>query len=326
MNFLTIALLLYIPHIVFCQVILPYSWSWTSSNILVNTKSDPSHTVQSIKDPTIVYYNNVYHVYATIHMPSGWSMVYLNFTDFNSANAAPWFYMDRVPGFTGYKCAPELFYFQPHKLWYLIFQSPYPTYSTNSNPGNPAGWSNPKTFFTSMPTNAIDFFTICDTTDCYLFFSNDAGSWFRTSTPKSSFPTGWGGFTTVLKSANSNTYFEASWVYKLTTQQEYFAGIEGIGSDGARYYQVFNTSSLGGQWKEITSDFASDNNVKYAVAWAKGISHGELVRAGYDELLELNPCGIRFLYQGIPAGSNQPYEQLPYKLGLLTSTTTISGC
>jgi len=307
-------------------IVLPSTWTWTTSNILVDVKSDASHNVQSIKDPTIVSYNGHYHVYATIHMPSGWSMVYLNFTDFNQANKSPWYYMDRTPGFTGYKCAPQLFYFESKQLWYLIFQSPYPTYSTNRDPGNPAGWSAPKTMFTNMPSNAIDFFVICDNASCYLFFSDDNGLWFRTSTSKANFPTGWGGFTTVLQSSNKFTYFEASWVYKLTTQEQYLAGIEGIGSDGQRYYQAFTANSLGGAWTELTSNFASHNNVQYTVKWNNGISHGELVRANYNELVELNPCGIKFLYQGVSPDANQPYEALPYKLGLLTSTNLIPGC
>jgi len=181
-------------------------------------------------------------------------------------------------------------------------------------------------FFTNMPANAIDFFVICDNTTCYLFFSNDGGSWFRTSTSKSNFPSGWGGFTTVMKSSNQYTYFEASWVYKLINQEIYFAGIEGIGSDGTRYYQTFTTNSLSGSWTELTSDFASHNNAQYAQKWNNGISHGELIRAGYDELLELNPCGIKFLYQGVSPSANGPYETLPYKLGLLTSTNPVPGC
>jgi len=307
-------------------IVLPSTWTWSTSNILVDVHSDSSHTVQSIKDPTIVSYNGHYHVYATIHMPSGYNMVYFNFTNFNDANKSPWYYMDRTPGFSGYKCAPQLFYFASKNLWYLIFQSPYPTYSTNSNPGNPAGWSTPRTMFTNMPSNAIDFFVICDNTTCYLFFSDDNGLWIRTSTSKSNFPTGWGGFTTVLQSSNKFTYFEASWVYKLTTQDEFFAGIEGIGSDGTRYYQAFTANSLSGSWTELTSDFASHSNVKYTNQWNNGISHGELIRAGYNEEIELNPCGIKFLYQGVSPDAKEPYDTLPYKLGLLTSTNLIPGC
>jgi len=175
-------------------------------------------------------------------------------------------------------------------------------------------------------TMPLIFFVICDNTTCYLFFSDDGGLWFRTSTSKTNFPSGWSGFTTVLQSSNKYAYFEGSWVYKLINQEKYLAGIEGIGSDGTRYYQTFTTNSLSGSWTELTSTFASHNNVQYAGKWNNGISHGELVRAGYNELLELNPCGIKFLYQGVSPSASGPYESLPYKLGLLTATNPISGC
>jgi hypothetical protein len=44
----------------------------------------------SIKDPTIVRYNNLYHVFATIFDTSrnAWSAVYLNFSDFSKAGSA----------------------------------------------------------------------------------------------------------------------------------------------------------------------------------------------------------------------------------------------
>jgi len=328
MNFFFVGVLLCIANSI-GAIELPTTWSWISSNILVDVKPDSSHAAQSVKNPSIVFYEGRYHVYASFHMPSGMSLLYFNFTDFDQqANNAPWYYMDRTPGFGGYKSAPQVFYFQPQKLWYLVFQTPWPTYSTNPNLGNPAGWSNPRTFFTNTPNNALDYFIICDDNTCYMFFSDDGGNWFRTSTSKSSFPNGWSGtFTTVLKSSNPHTYFEGSWVYKLATQNEYFAGIEGISSDGTRYYQTFNASSLSGQWTELAPDFASHNNVKYpGVPWNNGISHGELVRTGYNEYLEVNPCGIKFLYQGVSANAHDPYDQLPYKLGLLTSTTNIPGC
>eukprot|EP00727_Mastigamoeba_balamuthi_P007889 m51a1_g3720 putative beta- -xylanase (455) ;mRNA; f:465089-466519 len=309
------------------SVTLPSTWSWTSSGILVDVKSDSSHAIKSVKDPTIVYYNGVYHVYATIYSTS-YSMVYLNFSSFDKASSAKWYFMDKTAGFTGYKCAPQLFYFEAKKLWYLVFQTPYPTYSTNTNPGNPAGWSTPKAFFTTMPTNAIDFWTICDDANCFLFFSNDAGVWYRTQTSKSAFPNGWSTtFTTVLKSSNKYEYFEASWVYRLSTQKLYIAGIEGIGSSG-RYYQTFTATSLDGQWTSLTTGFASNSNVKFtsSSAWSQGVSHGELIRSNYAETMLLDPCNIRFFYQGLAAGSSGDYNTLPYKLGLLTSTTKVSGC
>jgi endo-1,4-beta-xylanase len=312
--------------------VLPSKWTWDSSPALVDFRSDAKHkNVYSVKDPTIVQVNGVYHCYATISSPSGWSMVYFNFTQWSEANSAPWYYMDQTAGFSGYKCAPQLFYFTPQKLWYLVFQSSLPTYSTNADPSNPRGWSNPKHYFEQMPSGGLDFFTICDDDNCYLFFSNDGGLWYRTSTPKSKFPSGWSGkFDTVLKSSDHYKYFEGSWVYRLTTQKQYMAGIEGIGSDGQRYYQTFVADSLGGSFKELSPDFATNKNVKYpSPKWNNGISHGELVRVHGetgDETMLLDPCHVQFWYQGTDPSKQTPYEQTPYKLGLLNSTTVIQGC
>eukprot|EP00727_Mastigamoeba_balamuthi_P007887 m51a1_g3719 putative beta- -xylanase (456) ;mRNA; f:462687-464118 len=309
-------------------VTLPSTWSWTSSGILVDTKSDATHNVKNVKDPTIVYYNGAYHVYATIFTAAGYRMVYFNFPSFDKAPSAKWYYMDQTPGFDGYKCAPQLFYFAPQGLWYLVFQSPWPTYSTNKDPSNPRGWSTPKTFFTNMPNKAIDFWVICDDVNCYLFFSNDMGDWFRTQTKKSAFPGGWStSFTTVLHSQNQLEYFEASWVYRLSTQKLYIAGIEGIGA-GGRYYQTFTATSLDGPWTSQSKTFATYQNVKFTQsnAWSQGVSHGELIRANHDETMLLDPCSIRFLYQGLAPGKYDDYDAQPYKLGLLTSTTKIPGC
>ena len=101
---------------------------WTSSDILVSPVSDETHTIVSVKDPTIVRYNDLWHIYATVYSTSvrSWSMVYLNFKDWSDAPKAKLTFVDINPNLTRYHCAPHLFYFRPHKKWYLIFQSQQP--------------------------------------------------------------------------------------------------------------------------------------------------------------------------------------------------------
>ena len=74
-------------------------------------------TSPRIKDPTVVYYNGRWHVYATVFNITStfYNMVYLNFTDFAQADSAPQYYMDQTPGLGYYHCAPQLFYFAPQK-------------------------------------------------------------------------------------------------------------------------------------------------------------------------------------------------------------------
>ena len=44
-----------------------------------------------------------------------------------------------------------------------------------------------------------------------------------------------------------------------------------------------------------------------------------LLRAGHDEMLEVDPANLRFLYQGVsdPARAGKRYGDIPWRLGLL---------
>ena len=97
---------------------------WKSSGPLVSAISDENHKLVSIKDPTVVYYNKAWHVYATVADTRGnWNMVYLTFTDWSKAGEARQYYMDASKYLRGYHCAPQVFYFKPQKKWYMIYQA-----------------------------------------------------------------------------------------------------------------------------------------------------------------------------------------------------------
>jgi hypothetical protein len=86
---------------------LPSSFSWTSSDILISPKND-GRGIAGIKDPSIIEYEGVYHVFASTAKAEGYNLVYLNFTDFDKAQEAPFYYLDQSPLGTGYRAAPEV--------------------------------------------------------------------------------------------------------------------------------------------------------------------------------------------------------------------------
>ena len=53
--------------------------------------------------------------------------------------------------------------------------------------------------------------------------------------------------------------------------------------------------------------------------WTEDISHGELLRDGYDQTMTVDPANLTLLFQGLtpdrPEGLT--YVQLPWQLGLL---------
>jgi hypothetical protein len=44
-----------------------------------------------------------------------------------------------------------------------------------------------------------------------------------------------------------------------------------------------------------------------------------MIRAGYDQKMEINACNMQFLYQGVAPNTGVEYNLLPYRLGLLTA-------
>ena len=313
---------------------LPSRYSWSSSGRLIAPKPDATHNIAGIKDPTVVQYNGKYHVFASVASSSGYSLVYLNFSDWSQAGSATHHYLDRTAIGTGYRAAPQVFYYAPQRLWYLVYQTGNASYSTNPDISNPNGWSAPRNFYSSMPDiirrnigggNWVDMWVICDSANCYLFSSDDNGHLYRSQTTVGQFPNG---FTnTVIAAQDSNKYalFEASNVYKVQGSNQYLLLVEAIGSDGRRYFRSWTASSLAGSWSPLAASesnpFARASNVTFpAGAWSRDISHGEMIRAGYDQTLTIPACKLQYLYQGKDPNAGGDYNSLPWRLGLLTQT------
>lgn len=303
---------------------------WTSSDVLIRPVSDESHTIVSVKDPTVVHYNGLWHIYATAYSTSAktWTMVYLNFKDWPDAPKAKLTYIDVNPALRGYHCAPHLFFFTPHNKWYLVFQSQQPQYCTTEDISKPETWTAPRNFFEKMPASAprlpIDYHVICDATHAYLFFTGDNGRFYRCRTKIEDFPAGFSDPEVAIQD-NRNNLFEGSMTYQIQGTNTYLTMIEALSP--ARYYRVWLSNDLNGEWTPLAgadswqTPFAGINNVKFAGGvepWTRDISHGELLRTNYDQTPTIDPGNLQFLFQGRDPQSNGDYSLLPYRLGLLT--------
>jgi endo-1,4-beta-xylanase len=313
---------------------LPASFRWASSEPVILPTSDTTHDLVAIKDPTVVFFNERWHVYASsVSRAGAYGLVYLSFTDFSQAAAAPLYHMDQTPGFATYVAAPQLFYFAPQSRWYLVFQSGPPMYATTDDPGRPETWTRPAPFFTSEPTlitqngGWLDFWVICDEARCHLFFSNDHGHWYRSTTSIGDFPRGFSEPEVVMQDAEAGRLFEACNVYRVQgPTPRYLALIEAFDatSNWRRYFRSWTAETLDGPWLPLqdsgSAPFAGPSNVRFGgAAWANDVSHGELLRAGYDQSLTIDACDLRFLYQAAdPTFMTDNYNAIPWKLGLLS--------
>lgn len=315
------------------QAQLPQKFQWRASPPLLQGQRLAKDEVYAFKDPSVVFSEGRWHLFCTVRgRPRSHAIAYFNFADWNKASQAS---PVVLPNHEGFFCAPQVFYFRPHQRWYLICQAADKTWTPNYRPAfatttrldDPASWSRLTPLDVNKPLQAkawLDFWIIADDQHAYLFFTSLDGKMWRARTPLDKFPQGWSEPVLALE----GDIFEASHTYKLRGTNQYLTLVEAQNGHGWRYYKAYVADKLDGLWKPLAATrdhaFASLRNVIQPIHWTDSISHGELLRAGVDERLEVDPKHLRFVFQGVLDRDRQglPYGQIPWKLGLLELINT----
>ncbi|MBN2715730.1 MAG: hypothetical protein JXX14_07725 [Deltaproteobacteria bacterium] len=144
-------------------------------------------------------------------------------------------------------------------MWYLVFQNSPPAYVTSTDPGDVSTWSaipqfmpNP-TFLSDNGDADMDYWVICDDTNCYLFFTAFNGSLYRAQTPIGDFPSGFSEANTVEVMTDSQyALFTGTAVYNMQGTNTYLLLVAGFDGDG-EYYRAWTSDALNGTWTDLAS-------------------------------------------------------------------------
>ncbi|WP_459480803.1 non-reducing end alpha-L-arabinofuranosidase family hydrolase [Clostridium saccharoperbutylacetonicum] len=303
----------------------------TMTSIAANAAANPNPTWQvgsvcfyngptnawdavSVKDPSIVYANGKYHLFYTGYDKTGkFQMGYASASTINGLSSAQHKKLNLNGNGTGSYGAPQVFYMESKQMWYLIYQGSLGAcYATTTNIDDPNSWSGPKSLGASG-NMGWDYWVICDDKYAYLFNTPSDGSHniYCRKTSLANFPNGWGPATVAVKDT-----FEGACVYKSKADNNYYMLVEDMKDN--RYYELHQASSLSGPWTKVSEKWASSHNLSYTSnKWTNRVSHGEILRSGINQKLEINDINkVDFLIQGSTDG-NVAYEKIKWNLGII---------
>ena len=313
---------------------LPDEFSWSLAAPVLKPVDPPDDERFSVKDPTTVRFEGNWHLFYTVRSKKRSHQIeYITFKQWQDADRVERHVLNLSDG---YYCAPQVFYFAPHKHWYLVYQvidqsrkpALQPAYSRTTDITDPNSWTKPLLLFTKSGDNVkmwIDFWVICDDARAHLFFTSLNGQMWRSETKLADFPHSWSRPTVAL----TGDVFEASHTYSLTGSGKYLTIIEAEADAAAgvgrrRYYKAYTADSLDGYWQPLAATaknpFAGPVNVRHeGEHWTDSFSHGELIRSGCDQTLEVDPARLRLLFQGVTDEEKQgkKYGEIPWRLGIL---------
>ena len=302
---------------------------WEYSAPLISPEKRERAPSRAQKDPTVVFHGGKWHVFMTVKLPGRSAIEYCSFEKWEDADRSRRTILKISE--SDYYCAPQVFYFSPHEKWYLIYQMGAPgarfmwvAYSTTVTIDDPSSWTQARPILGGgeddpREQGGLDYWIICDDERAYLFITSLNGKMWRLWTDLEDFPKGFG----HCKLALEAKIFEASHTYKLKGSQKYLTIVE---EDGRRYYKAYLADRLDGEWIPLADTaekpFAGWKNICPAAGvqrWTDNISHGELIRDGYDQTLTLDPINPRLLFQGMldKDKGGKGYGQFQWRLGML---------
>lgn len=307
---------------------------WEYGPPLISPEDREENRSHAQKDPTVVFHDGKWHVFMTIKVGRRTIMEHVAFTKWEEANEAKRTILEVADG--DYWCAPQVFWFEPHAKWYLVYQVGAPgqnkmqvAYSTTTDIADPHSWTKAASILDGGADDprvegGIDYWIVCDEEHAYLFFTSNNGKMWRSRTKLADFPRGFGECEIALQ----DKIFEASHTYRLKGREnEKDQWLTIVEENGRRYYKAYVADSLDGEWRPIADSeakpFAGAANIRPAAgveAWTDNVSHGELIRDGVDQTMAVDPAKLQFVFQGMfeRDKAGKPYGEWAWRIGILT--------
>jgi hypothetical protein len=266
---------------------------WVGGSVILSAGEKGTFDDVAVKDPTIVHYQGKWHLFYTVSGKEPGGIGYVSAERLDLLKTAPRYKLNQFQGHTSDSKggAPQVFYFERHKLWYLIYQTKdfnrQPVYSTTPTIDNPESWSKTRNLIVREEPDVK-----------------------------------WIDFWIIAFSPMPEPLTEAVHIYKVSGKREYHMFYETRpGGQKMRRYGLATASNLLGPWSRVADDYAIGGKLVFSNPvdrWTDEVSHGEMIRTGYNQKLEYDPADMRFLIQGLRSKEHVgEYRRLGWRLGII---------
>jgi endo-1,4-beta-xylanase len=294
--------------------------TWTAGPVVLAPGPAGAFDETAVKDPSVVRHDGQWHVFYTARGQGRYSLGYVTAANWAQLADAPRHELRQLKGASDpTAAAPQVFYFRPQRRWYLIYQTKdsnyQPVFSTSSDLSRPELWTEPKPLVEKRESAKwIDFWVLCDQQFAYLYFTRAHEAVYVSKTPLQQFPSGWDPPKRIFGPVHESCH-----VYR--APDRYIMLFETQTND-LRSYGLAEAPTPEGPWREADRAFATNLMLRFAPGvqhWTAEVSHGELIRSGFDERMQVDKAPLQFLIQGLEQGTHRgAYEELKWRLGVIT--------
>lgn len=305
--------------------VVAFSGPWNVGPVLLSPGPERAFDSVAVKDPSVVRYRGQWHVFYTARNRTGYTLGYVSAPKLEELDRAARHQLSQLrANKSAYAAAPQVFYFRPQRKWYLIFQTNdanyLPVYSTSDTLQDPASWTAARPLVEKRESAKwIDFWVLCDDQFAYLFYTRDHRDVMMMTTRLADFPNGFSTPRNVFAPVH-----EAVHVYAVRGSRPSYVMLYEQQENDRRHFGMARAKSPAGPWTVSDPEFATAYQLNYVpgrMRWTDEVSHGELLRSGWDERLEVSGDQWEFLVQGIRNDEHVgDYALLPWRLGLIRST------
>lgn len=322
-----VLILLIISSVYILYFFWPHSTgtSWYTSDPILSSNEDYPTTKVAVKDPSLVFFEGKWHVFFTGIFKNDEGVYertinYVSSDKLEELNSNPRFQIMPFSKNTQRTAAPCVFYFEPQQKWYLVaqalYEDPYtPVFSTTNTISDPSSWSEVKPLANKTGTDKwIDFWVICDEQNAYLFYTSNHNAMHYMKTAIEDFPKGFSG---PHVADGDIKVHEACMIYKIKEKEEFCLITEGRYQVNEREFFISRSNNIEGPWTPSTLLVTGNDLIFENDEWSKVVSHGEFIRSGHDQKMEIcSSSKIEFLFQGV-ASMNLIYDEIHWQLGII---------